>query len=288
MRETDDLYLFWQDDFSQWSDIGFVDGNGKSYISCGQYMMAQKAKLFDDTEAFNLIRSSDSPQEQQELGRKVKNFDSEVWHQRKLDIVFRGNYLKFLWNDELQQELLATGSKILANASPDDLVWGIEFEANAAEATQPDLWRGQSLLGEILMQVREAFRHHEPIFKAEKRISDLQQTLTPAPQYHTITEHTDSVSNLPSAHGDELERNQILEAWMQTGVGNDFVKVSQEGDEFLARNATEWSGVYDQNTGLLWQNSCSTSRYYWGGKGASMLAYISKRGTRSFSRAVSD
>ena len=48
----------------------------------------------------------------------------------------------------------ATGSRVLAEASPRDRVWGIGLAAGDERAWSPECWQGLNLLGFALMEVR--------------------------------------------------------------------------------------------------------------------------------------
>ena len=50
----------------------------------------------------------------------------------------------------MKYHLLSTGTKLLAEASPFDPVWGIGLRADDPEARDPRLWRGKHLLGKTL------------------------------------------------------------------------------------------------------------------------------------------
>ncbi len=156
MRETEDVYLFWEHQFGQWTKRDMVDVDGVLYNCCEQYMMAKKALMFGDRVNFDKIMMTVSPKEQKQLGRKVENFEAEKWDNHKFAVVWFANYLKFSQHHDLRERLLKTGTKILAEASPVDLVWGIGHAANTDEAIDPTQWRGRNLLGEVLMSVREA------------------------------------------------------------------------------------------------------------------------------------
>lgn len=154
MRETDKYYLFWKHQFGQWTLRDMTAPNGLTY-NCGeQYMMHQKALLFSDQTVANEILETSDPAIQQQLGRKISGFVSSQWDQHKLGIVWYGNYLKFSQHEDLAQRLLATDDKILAEASPYDLIWGIGYAANDDRALDETQWRGQNLLGQVLMSVR--------------------------------------------------------------------------------------------------------------------------------------
>lgn len=62
---------------SQWYEINF-EVNGIIYKSAEHYMMAQKAKLFNDENSFNEIINSSTPKQAKELGRLVQNFSNEI------------------------------------------------------------------------------------------------------------------------------------------------------------------------------------------------------------------
>lgn len=92
------------------------------------------------------------------LGRKVRNFDEVVWNEVKYSIVLNGNYLKSTQNPELREYLLATGDRVLAEASPYDGIWGIKMGKSDENAFNPLKWRGENLLGFALMEVRDEIR----------------------------------------------------------------------------------------------------------------------------------
>ena len=51
--------------------------------------------------------------------------------------------------------LLSTGKRVLVETSPVDKVWGIGLAQDDDAATNPNLWKGENLLGFALMEVRE-------------------------------------------------------------------------------------------------------------------------------------
>ena len=140
---------------SQWYPCKFEVDN-ITYTSAEQYMMAEKAKLFGDEEIRTQILNTSDPRKCKALGRKVKNFDKDLWNQNKIQIVNQGNKEKFMQNDTLKQFLLSTGDKVLVEASPTDRIWGIGLGKNNPDALDPAKWRGKNLLGFSLMNVRES------------------------------------------------------------------------------------------------------------------------------------
>jgi len=96
-------------------------------------MMYQKPLLASDTASAEKIIAEKSPRKQKGLGRKVQGLDLEIYDPCKLDIVTKGNWLKFGQDKRLREELLGTGDRELVEASLIDRVWGIGFAAEHAE-----------------------------------------------------------------------------------------------------------------------------------------------------------
>ena len=98
---------------SQWFPCSFVVEEA-TYTTAEQYMMAEKAKLFGDEEIRQQILRERDPMTCKRLGRKVRDFEKEVWDARCGDIVVAGNIAKFSQNPEMKAFLMATGDAILA------------------------------------------------------------------------------------------------------------------------------------------------------------------------------
>lgn len=140
--------------FSQWYESPFVV-DGVTYKTAEHWMMAKKALLFGDLEIFQKIVISDKPGEVKDLGRRISGFDDEIWTAERYEIVKAGNLHKFKQYPELSEYLLGTGNRILVEASPVDLIWGIGLAQDHADASSPNRWLGLNLLGFALMEVRD-------------------------------------------------------------------------------------------------------------------------------------
>lgn len=144
---------------SQWYPAKFVDYDFNEYQNTEQYMMAQKALLFNDHTMFNQILRESDPKKVKALGRAIKNFDNAKWDDHKFNIVKNGNILKFSQNDSLNDYLLSTGNDILVEASPYDKIWGIGLNESDAKILSPRRWQGLNLLGFALMEARDQLRN---------------------------------------------------------------------------------------------------------------------------------
>lgn len=128
------------------------------FSSTEQFMMYEKAKLFGDDEMMAVILKEHSPAKIKGLGRKIKNFNEELWKENRYNIVYVGNLAKFSQNQELKDMLLATGDAILAECAIKDKIWGIGISMTSSKRFDPEQWKGDNLLGKALMEVREALK----------------------------------------------------------------------------------------------------------------------------------
>jgi len=156
----EDFILFWNGIYSQWHPSNFTI-DGREYNCCEQYMMAKKALTFNDQESYKMIMYSDNPRDQKAFGRRVKNFNAEVWSVISREVVYQANYAKFTQNPELRKQLMATGDLEIVEASPYDKIWGIGLGEEDPRAWDKSTWEGTNWLGEAIMRVRETLRKEE-------------------------------------------------------------------------------------------------------------------------------
>jgi ribA/ribD-fused uncharacterized protein len=155
------FHLFYGGTFSQWYKRNFkIDG--VVYNTAEQWMMAEKARLFNDEDALKAILETRDPHRQKTIGRLVKNFDKSKWEAIEgngkpycWNVVYQGNYAKFSQNPDLKEYLLNTKGKILVEASPTDRIWGIGLAMDNPDAHDQSKWRGTNWLGEVLTQLRD-------------------------------------------------------------------------------------------------------------------------------------
>lgn len=128
------------------------------YSSMEQYMMYQKALLFDDREIARQILDITNVGKIKALGRSVKNYEDMIWNGMRQLIVYQGLFEKFQQNIELREKLLATQDHILAECAVQDQIWGIGLSMKDERRFNLGEWQGQNLLGFSLMRVRTVLR----------------------------------------------------------------------------------------------------------------------------------
>lgn len=153
--QTDNNYLFfWGGECSQWYPSVFEEF-GESFNCTEQFMMAAKAKVFGDENAYVKIMSTPIPKEQKALGRLVENFDPTVWDTVARDYVTLGNYDKFTQNHKLSLFLAENVDKFFVEASPYDKVWGIGLREDDTLVLDSANWKGKNWLGECINRAKD-------------------------------------------------------------------------------------------------------------------------------------
>lgn len=142
-----------------------------TFSSMEQYMMYEKAILFHDQETAEKILQTDNVAEIKALGRTVQNFDDTVWGQSREEIVYKGVFEKFRQNPELRKRLERTGEEVIAECAVKDRIWGIGLSMKDKDRFCVDRWKGQILLGKILMDVRKDIKQGN----YEKKIRQVEE-----------------------------------------------------------------------------------------------------------------
>ena len=149
--------FFWSGPFSNWMPSPF-DLEGIWYNCVEQWMMAEKARLFNDPATLAKIMASPDPREQKAYGRLVQGFDKAKWEAVAQDVVYKGCLAKFSQNPDLKKELLATEGTTMVEASPVDFIWGVGLRKDDPRILDRSKWRGTNWLGQVLDRVRAALK----------------------------------------------------------------------------------------------------------------------------------
>lgn len=142
-----------------------------AFSSMEQYMMYEKAILFHDQETAKKILQKDNVAEIKALGRIVQNFDDTVWVKSREEIVYKGVLEKFRQNPELRKRLERTGEEVIAECAVKDKIWGIGLSMKDEDRFCVERWKGQNLLGKILMDVRKDIKQGN----YEKKIRQVEE-----------------------------------------------------------------------------------------------------------------
>lgn len=133
--------------------------DGQWYNSSEQYFMKKKQETFDadNNDLSAMILAEKNPSIVKKYGRMVNNYDDQVWNDLRYGIMLEALKHKFSGNIHLRVNLSETKPLMLVEASPVDRIWGIGITRE--QAISGVEWRGQNLLGQCLMEVREWLRY---------------------------------------------------------------------------------------------------------------------------------
>lgn len=142
---------------SNWFESPFRYGP-EVFPTSEHWMMWEKARVFQDWDTAAKILGTTSPGNAKNLGKQVKHYSEATWNEARVPLVKVGLRQKFIQNERLMNELLSTDSAALAEASPNDAIWGIGIACDDPDSSNPIKWHGRNLLGITLMEVRSELR----------------------------------------------------------------------------------------------------------------------------------
>ena len=157
---------------------------GIAYTCSEQYIQACKASFSGDTGVMEQIMQAPTPLACKNLGRTVKNCDLKKWNEEASKICYPGLLEKFKQNPGLSAFLKNTEKKTILECCYDD-VWGNGIPLTHPKCIDPESYKQQGILGEMLEKVRS-------------EISNLENTATStqeAPQPNSMATASDPKSS---------------------------------------------------------------------------------------------
>lgn len=136
-------------------------GEAYAYAHSEQWLAASLADLFGDALIARRVRAPYvTPTHARRLARSVLGYDAALWDAERAEVALVGSLAKFAADPALAAALVATasgpaGPRALVGASPRDREWGVGLSMNDPGVEDPEAWRGDNMLGEVLERVRE-------------------------------------------------------------------------------------------------------------------------------------
>ena len=138
--------------FSNWRSC-LVRYKGHTFRSVEQAYQYAKAVHVNDTSSALKLRYTTDPRRAKDIGSKVTGLGDSNWDIVKFDVMKELVEIKFTNNRDLQEELLKTGNKILAESGFDQL-YAIGLPITHKDIFNKEKWSGKNKLGQILCKVR--------------------------------------------------------------------------------------------------------------------------------------
>lgn len=190
LENKEEYTFFWKSgsNFSQWHPAKFTYKD-ITFSSAEQFMMYSKAKLFKDDEVaqkiMNInnnelvkdfldgkISNTDITQDKKklvlwdkyqkeikDLGRAVKNYQEDLWLEKRFSIISIASREKFNQNTHLKSAMMSCKGKSFVEASPYDKIYGIGLSKEEAMKLPKDKWKGLNLLGDALTNTMNYFEN---------------------------------------------------------------------------------------------------------------------------------
>jgi len=161
MRTTDTHIYFWGSYLSNWipADLA-IKYDGHVFNTSEQLFMYKKAKFFgDDFMANRIVYLGKHPRDAKNQGRLIRGYNEDQWSNVREQMMYEAIYEKFSQYPELKKQLLDTGDKILVEGTPFDPIWGVMIKWDDDRILDEKNWKGQNLLGKVLMWIRNDLKN---------------------------------------------------------------------------------------------------------------------------------
>lgn len=128
---------------------------GVEYPTPGHYTIAEKARLFGDSEALTCVLGACSVPTARAAGRRMRRVDVAYWYDVAFGVVVQGKLAQMGQHKELRDFLLSTAQQVPVKASPSSRVWGVGLALGDPRLRRPSQWAGLNYFGFAVAAARE-------------------------------------------------------------------------------------------------------------------------------------
>ncbi len=134
--------------------LNLMEVSGNKYASNEHFYTVKKCEMSDKPELALRASRAKYPLQANAIGRSVK-LDNDM----RLEVMKTGLLVKFTMDGPLKEDLLNTGNKLIAEASPFDLFWGTGCGLRDPGLKDSKNWKRENNMGKLLMSIREELRN---------------------------------------------------------------------------------------------------------------------------------
>ena len=192
-KENESVYVF-RGEMSALSNFNKqfpIVVDDQKYICNEQFIVAQKAKLFDDLNAQAEVMKMTDPRKMKPIGNNLRNYEHRKWKAAGMDIITKCNVIKYETHPLALEMLLSTEGKLIGEAT-EGMEWGIGLSILDDECLNPERWEGANKMGRILMRIRDSILQEKQ--KKELALQEIESAQNPKPELGDV--------------GQELSRNE--------------------------------------------------------------------------------
>lgn len=155
-RENDTVYCFRGEKavLSNFNVNFPIQVDGKKFICDEQYIVYQKAMLFNDKTTAQQVMEMNNPRRMKQLGNNINNYNHRLWQRKSEEIIMHCNMIKYATHPEAMKVLLSTEGKIIGEAT-EGKEWGIGLPLSDDTCLDSRKWIGLNKMGKILMTIRD-------------------------------------------------------------------------------------------------------------------------------------
>lgn len=121
------------------------------YFCLEQYIVAQKALMFNNDDIFNQIIETKNIDKVLVLDQSITNIDRALWSHYYYTICLTGNYYKFSQNIEMRNYLLSTDGQLIIEGYSSNILNNEDFDLRK----NLNNYIGENIEGFALMEVRD-------------------------------------------------------------------------------------------------------------------------------------
>ena len=133
-----------------------------------------KLSSLDENKAGEIVRLGSNPAIAKKLGREVSGYDEEAWSTSRFDAMYAAVKAKFESDRVLTKQLMETDTKTLVEASPVDIIWGVGIHEKDDAILDESNWKGQNLLGKVLMKVRTELQAKNGYMVSPQKLKEME------------------------------------------------------------------------------------------------------------------
>lgn len=146
--------------------------NNERFTTVEQYYQSRKALFSHNYHIHKLIMKTENPGHIKRLSKRIRYLNFRAWASVRERIMKTALMAKFSQNPDLKNALVQTKNSLLVECNPLDYHWSCGLSLNHPHVQHPHMHPGKSILGILLMEVRQELQASHPAIMAVEKEED--------------------------------------------------------------------------------------------------------------------